>query len=186
MRWLLRTSAVSLAAGVAMPGASAAPVYGLPIDILDARFSDGTTLIGTFMLNPYGYIAYGWLTTQDGYGLDGSTPFVGFTYATSTLAFGVGRIDPYAAPNVLHVDAGSYILTLTFEHDLGTPGANPLVLDTSYTQTPRSAECQNFSCSSPGNERLLVSGVAMVPEPAAAALLGGPAFGLLVARRRRL
>src|SRR5690349_3889900 len=183
MPWLLRTTAMILAAGLAMPGASAAPVYGLPIDILDARFSDGTTLTGEFVLNPYGYVGSGWLTTQDGYGLDGTTPFAGVTFATSTFVFG---IDPAHAPNVLHVDAGPYIMTLTFEHDLGTPGANPFVLDTSYTQTPLSAECQNFACSSLGNERLIVSGIAMVPEPAAAALLGGPLPGLLVARRRRL
>jgi hypothetical protein len=188
MRWLIRTTAIILAAGVAMPGASAALVYGLPIDILDARFSDGTTLTGEFMLNPYGYVAYGWLTTQDGYGLDGITPIAGFTFATSALAFGVE--DSVDAPNVLHIDAGPYIMTLTFEHDLGTPGANPFVLDASYAHTPLSAECQSFSCSglggvdTPGNERLIVSGVAMVPEPATAALLAGPLLDLLATRRR--
>jgi len=174
-------------------------MYGLPIDILDARFSDGTILTGEFVLNPYGYIASGWLTTRDGYGLDGTTPIVGVTFVSSATSAGLAR-SPTTTPNVLYASAGPYLMTLTFQHDLGTPGANPFLLDafdpqsplSSYKQTPVSAECQDYSChgygdvDTPGNERLLVSGVAMVPEPAAFALLGGPAFGLLVARRRRL
>jgi len=90
-------------------------------------------------------------------------------------------------------------MTLTFVHDLGTPGADPVVLDgfnsrssvSSYTKTPLSAECQGFSCygcggvNTPGNERLIVGGVAMVPEPAAAALRGGPLLGMLAARSHR-
>src|SRR5690349_6575008 len=88
MRWLFATTAVILATGLATPGASAQPVYGLPIDILGATFSDGTTLTGEFMLNPYGFIESGWLTTQDGHALDGTT-FTGVTFVSSATPIGL-------------------------------------------------------------------------------------------------
>jgi hypothetical protein len=100
MRWLLRTVAVMLAAGLSMPGASAAPVYGLAIDILGATFSHGTSLTGEFVLNTYGYVDSGWITTQDGYGLDGTTPIAGVVFVSSATPNGLST-SPVTASNVL-------------------------------------------------------------------------------------
>jgi hypothetical protein len=104
MRWLLATTAVILAAGLATPGACAAPVYGLPIGILGATFSDGTTLTGEFTLNQYGYIVLGSLTTQDGFGLDGITPIAGITFTSSASSADLAASP--AIPNVLHASFG--------------------------------------------------------------------------------
>jgi hypothetical protein len=176
-------AAAVLAGSFALAPGARADVYNLPIGIV-GTFSDGTALTGEFTLNGSGYSGSGYIDTLTGFSL-GGTPIQGveFVYLSTSPA----------TPNVVtaYFDNYRYIISLTFEHSLGTPGFDPFVLDTGYAQIPNSAECYPYACAAygpvdaPARERLVASGYANVPEPASAALLGAGLTGLLAVRRRQ-
>jgi hypothetical protein len=170
--------------------AKAAPIYNLPIELFDATFSDGTAFSGVFTLNAYGYMGGGYLRTAAGVALDGATAMGAYLFIASPASNELSASP--AAPDVLqaHGSASPYLINITFDHSLGTPGMDPFVIDAAYLQNPNSAECYPYACynygpvDAPSKERLVATGYAYVPEPVSAALFGTALLGLGAARRR--
>jgi len=123
-----------------------------------AAFDDGTLLSGEFTTNVYGYVSSWNLTTET------NGVFTGYDYTN-------GGID-YSASGSHFIDfqPGYFSdLHIVFQDDLTIPSPeiNPIVTGGA------SYECQgSYSCFVPaGATRYLVSGEAVVPEPAAWGLM---------------
>jgi hypothetical protein len=142
---------------------------------VDATFTDGTTVTGTFVTNVYGYLESNYSLTTEAFG-----PFPGFTYNSS---------DSYYSNGTFYVDAQpgyEQDLHLQFSDPLNVVNPdNPIVggnLGPSY-------ECVgSYSCYVPsgGSTRYIDGGFASsVPEPSTWALLLVGFLGVGFAAYRR-
>jgi hypothetical protein len=171
LSWPLTIVAACAALGLAgAPAAASADTTWL----VNATFTDGAPLTGTFTIDQYGYLTSANLTT----GANGAFP--GYTY---TLA------DSYVSSGDLFVD-----FQPGYENDLHLVFADNLIvgLQNNPIVDGASYECQgSFSCYDlgGGDTRFIGSGSAnYVPEPAAwaLALVGFGGLGAALRRRRNL
>ncbi len=185
MRKMLAVLGVAAAVG-SLAGTARAGTFDVPITV-DATFDDGTSLTGQFEINASGYAnGLPWFfVTQSGHSENGSQ-ISAYTFTSAS-----GSVSSVAGvPNTYAIDFfnGSYSeqLDLTFTHALDIGGPDPFVIGVAeyYPNAPNSGQCAGYSCSA-SDERLIVSGVAFVPEPGSIAMLCAGLTALATGARRR-
>jgi hypothetical protein len=144
-----------------------------PLALIDATFSDGTSVTGSFDLNVYGFVDNSSvsITTLP------SGSFTGFTYTFGSI---VPSTPPASGIDLTGFDGTvNRELHIVFTHALNQSGQDDI-------DTAASWECLGFSCppgsASGPNIRYLASGSTFVPEPSSLSLLAIGAFAL---RRRQ-
>lgn len=156
-----------IAAALMLPAVADAKIWKIA-----GVFSDGSTLVGRFSLNSYGFLDTAHLTTQ------ANGVFTGATYA----------VPSDSASNTsfsIDVNQANYSddLHLSFASDI-TLAAGTVALRTTSYECRGSGSCYN---AGGGDVRYLVSGIATVPEPATwVMLVAGLGFAGASFRYRRL
>jgi hypothetical protein len=187
---MLRLGTIFAVLGVAaavgsVAGKARAVVFNAPIDV-NATFDDGTSLTGQFEISPSGS-ANGspWVfVTQAGHS-EGGTMISAYTFTSAS-----GSASSVAgAPDTYEIDffnaSDSEELDFTFAHALDIGGSDPILagIGSYYPGSPNSGQCAGSSCSA-SDERLIVSGIAFVPEPRSIAMLSTGLMALAIGAQR--
>ncbi len=134
--------------------------------LVDATFTDGTSITGSFSLNVYGYLDTADITTT------AYSSFSGYDYTSGSII----QNSPSAYADGINLTNANYSLSLylVFEQPLNQPG-NDLI------NTSASYECIGFSCGSNSADiRYFASGYTTtpIPEPETFVLFATGLFGI--------